>query len=837
MNASCLPTRLPIIALWFAGWLTASAAPLETTFTYQGALEVDGAPASGLFDLEFGLFDALESGSPVGDVLVVEDVLVEQGIFSVELDFGGTPFAGDQLWLEIAVREGASSGSFTGLLPRQKITATPYALYAERIAGDSVTGAEIADGSIMAADIGPNAVGSSEIANNSVGSAQIRDGQVQRRVSGTCAPGSQIVAIRQNGTVECDGTSSYAGVIHVAKDGGDFTSVAEALDAIGTDPRYPAASEVDRYLIQVAPGVYEHGPLTMKPYVDIQGSGQGVTVLRSTGGAASLSPDAATLVGASNAELRDITIEIDAAGAGLAVQAIYTTAATTFRNVTANARGGSEARGIVVRGGGVATLVDVIASVSGAADLSIGVDVEFGTLFADGLFVPVSGGADVRGIRLHNTSTDASLENVTTTLSGSTDVSYGVGIRFASVTIDGLRAFVGSTGGTTSFGLLCTGETTVLRLSDARVLVNSAGASGDTIGASVRSCDVEAHGLVVDANATTGSRATGIQIFETGSSHVSNILLADITSRAGASSAPASALEITNGSGSGQVFGLVRDADLSVAGGDPAAASYGLSHAVDGSVQYRGLTIDAGGVGNLVWGIRASDGVARLDDVVIDNTAGGEDTVIGIEFLNDNASASNARIRAINTATGANRDAAGIRVNSAAGVQLTDVSAYVEAETRSVGVNLLVSQARLVRVDARVGGAPTSQSAGFNCGASSVDVRDSIASADVPGFTLGFASFNCNGVIFDSDLIGGDSGILVAQDAGIGATIVVRNSYIKGPTPVATALEGDLRVIGSQLDGGPSSSTSGADRQECTAVTFNSGGTEAFQATTSDPCP
>ncbi|MEM9531685.1 MAG: hypothetical protein AAGA23_12260, partial [Pseudomonadota bacterium] len=100
-----------------------TAAPLETTFTYQGELTVSGQPANGQFDLRFELYDADTGGAQAGSTIIVEDVVVSGGIFTTELDFGAGPFAGDQLWIEASVRNGSETGGFTELLPRQKLTA------------------------------------------------------------------------------------------------------------------------------------------------------------------------------------------------------------------------------------------------------------------------------------------------------------------------------------------------------------------------------------------------------------------------------------------------------------------------------------------------------------------------------------------------------------------------------------------------------------------------------------------------------------------------------------------------------------------------------------------
>ena len=154
------------------------AAPLGTGFTYQGELQDGGIPADGNYDFEFELFDDSAAGTMLGGKVSLENVPVVNGVFSVELDFGAGPFAGDQLWLEISVRDGASIGGFTGLLPRQKLTAAPYALHAEMVAMDAITSSEIANNTIMAADIGADAVGLSELAANSVDSAEIISGAV-----------------------------------------------------------------------------------------------------------------------------------------------------------------------------------------------------------------------------------------------------------------------------------------------------------------------------------------------------------------------------------------------------------------------------------------------------------------------------------------------------------------------------------------------------------------------------------------------------------------------------------------------------------------------------------
>ncbi len=120
-------------ALWQAAlWLTLSCASVTfaqtTAFTYQGKLTDAGNPANGTYDLQFRLFDAAAGGSLIGTALVLDDVTVSNGIFTVTLDFGAAAFPGANRFLEISVRPGVSVGAFTTLAPLQPISATPYAL-------------------------------------------------------------------------------------------------------------------------------------------------------------------------------------------------------------------------------------------------------------------------------------------------------------------------------------------------------------------------------------------------------------------------------------------------------------------------------------------------------------------------------------------------------------------------------------------------------------------------------------------------------------------------------------------------------------------------------------
>ncbi len=143
-----------VLLLLLGQGTTGKAVPVGTAFTYQGRLVDANQPAEGFYDFQFKLFDGPTDGNQVGTTISFLDVgVLDDGCFTVELDFVGDdsnepqPLGleyrrvwgdGEARWLEIAVRPALAPQAepeplplgFTVLSPRQKITPTPYALYA-----------------------------------------------------------------------------------------------------------------------------------------------------------------------------------------------------------------------------------------------------------------------------------------------------------------------------------------------------------------------------------------------------------------------------------------------------------------------------------------------------------------------------------------------------------------------------------------------------------------------------------------------------------------------------------------------------------------------------------
>jgi hypothetical protein len=127
--------------------LTLSAyAQSSTAFTYQGYLQDNNNPANGTYDLKFTLYDAATEGNAIGNPVFIEDLQIQNGLFTVEVDFGTAPFAqGQRRWIEIAVRPGDSTDDHTTLDPRIELTPVPYALYAQNVAADAVSADQLAN--------------------------------------------------------------------------------------------------------------------------------------------------------------------------------------------------------------------------------------------------------------------------------------------------------------------------------------------------------------------------------------------------------------------------------------------------------------------------------------------------------------------------------------------------------------------------------------------------------------------------------------------------------------------------------------------------------------------
>jgi FG-GAP-like repeat/Chaperone of endosialidase len=120
-------TCLLILLAFLAG--VHQAAAQGTAFTYQGRLIDGGFPATGIYDLQFKIYDAAGAGSLIAGPLTNSATGVTNGLFNVTLDFGAYVFTGSDRWLEVGARTNGT-GTFVTLNPREKILPEPYAIFA-----------------------------------------------------------------------------------------------------------------------------------------------------------------------------------------------------------------------------------------------------------------------------------------------------------------------------------------------------------------------------------------------------------------------------------------------------------------------------------------------------------------------------------------------------------------------------------------------------------------------------------------------------------------------------------------------------------------------------------
>lgn len=99
---------------------TAMAAPMR----YQGQLSDAGKPANGRYDVQISLHDAASAGVMLDAAVTFEDVDVQNGQFLVEFDAPPSAQNGS-VWLQAAVRDGFSAGSFAPINTREKVVLEP----------------------------------------------------------------------------------------------------------------------------------------------------------------------------------------------------------------------------------------------------------------------------------------------------------------------------------------------------------------------------------------------------------------------------------------------------------------------------------------------------------------------------------------------------------------------------------------------------------------------------------------------------------------------------------------------------------------------------------------
>jgi hypothetical protein len=258
----------------------AKAAPMGTAFTYQGRLLDANSPAEGIYDAIFVLLDSPEGPNELG-ITEIQNFEVFDGYFTVELDFGSNVFDGSERWLEVYVRPGDFNDpcGHTHLWPRQKITPTPYALYAKSTVLDvplSISG--LSSEPIIRCDNdgsghgiwGENQAGNHGVLGHSYagvfGYGESNWGvygysSENRGVYGNGSPGVRGESSNRDGIVGWTGASDKSGVFGESQVGTGVTGRSEAASGYGVAGMAPGSNGRGVYGNATASngvGVYGH---------------------------------------------------------------------------------------------------------------------------------------------------------------------------------------------------------------------------------------------------------------------------------------------------------------------------------------------------------------------------------------------------------------------------------------------------------------------------------------------------------------------------------------------------------------------------------------------------
>jgi hypothetical protein len=123
-----IPSLFPtVVALAAITGAVQAQVPVSGNFTYQGRLELNGIPLAATADFRFSLWTQATGGAQAGST-ISSTATPDNGLFTVELDFGVNALNGDKRWLQIEVRSPAGSGSYSTLAPRQPLNGAPYAI-------------------------------------------------------------------------------------------------------------------------------------------------------------------------------------------------------------------------------------------------------------------------------------------------------------------------------------------------------------------------------------------------------------------------------------------------------------------------------------------------------------------------------------------------------------------------------------------------------------------------------------------------------------------------------------------------------------------------------------
>jgi len=211
------PRHLLVLLAIFTG-IHQAAAQGTTAFTYQGQLHDGGTNANGVYTMIFALYDSVGGGNQIGSSITNSPALAN-GLFSVNLDFGGGAFNGNARWLDITI---TNDGMTQTLSPRVQVLPAPYALYAAvaaTVTNGGIMNAQLAANAVASANIQNGAVVNANLAANAVNATNIASGQIVKTLDGltdavSLSAGTNVIVTTNGNTLKISaiGGTNFVGI-------------------------------------------------------------------------------------------------------------------------------------------------------------------------------------------------------------------------------------------------------------------------------------------------------------------------------------------------------------------------------------------------------------------------------------------------------------------------------------------------------------------------------------------------------------------------------------------------------------------------------------------------
>ncbi len=262
-----------------------------TAFTYQGRLNVSGAPASGTYDFRYRLALDPYGNNYFGSSVLASGQVISNGLFTASLDFGASAFNGGSYWLEVDVRTNGAGG-YTALSPLQPVTPAPYAMFSgnssNAVNAATAATAATATYATTAGTVGANGVNNVAILNNAVTSGKIGGGQVVKSLTVgantlydnvtlaqgnnvTLTPNGQTVTIAAAGGQAVTSLNGLQGAVTLA--GNSDVTVSASANTLTLGTTAVSANTASTIVKRDANGGFSAGTVTLGGNLNLPSSG------------------------------------------------------------------------------------------------------------------------------------------------------------------------------------------------------------------------------------------------------------------------------------------------------------------------------------------------------------------------------------------------------------------------------------------------------------------------------------------------------------------------------------------------------------------------------------